>query len=235
MNDASNFPRSVAENAIDGFHDFQVTERNRLYRLHLQTTVTKVSQLATDLAGHSGLTLGDVADRLPLPGAWPWRIGEGRLMVTSRRWRPIGSAVRLKGGVSSSALRSWPRLGPFAANIRPYGDDDGELAFVAVDDVLEAVARLGSCIVQTFRGSGRLLLPEMLPETLVVTLPGQPLDDLVQHSVLCGRGYVITDVEKAEYDQAHVVTFTNGLRPHSMPWAQLIDQEIERSLRSAGA
>ncbi|MES3150867.1 hypothetical protein [Sphingomonas faeni] len=235
MNDASVNSRLVAENAIDRFRDFEAMERNRLYRLHLQTTVNKVSQLATDLAGHGGLTLCDVAHRLPLPDAWPWRIGEGRIMVTSRRWRPIGSAVRLKGGVSSSGLRSWPRLGPFAANIRPYGDDNGELAFAAVDDVLEAVARLGSCIVQTFRGSGRLLLSETLPETFVVTLPGRPLDELVQHPVLSGRGYVIVDVEKAEYDQAHVVTFTNELRPYTMPWAQLIDQEIERPLGSAGA
>lgn len=231
MTGASDPAKTVAEDAVDRFLDFEATERNRLYRLYLQTTVTKVSQLATDLAGHNGLTLGDVARRLPLPDTWPWRPGTRPAMVTTGRWRPIGSAVRLKGSLSSSRFRSWPRLGRFAAHIRPFGDDAGELAFAAVDDTLEAVARLGSCIVQTFQGVGRLLLPEPLPETFVAALPGRLLDDLVRHPVLTGRGYVITEVEEAEFDRAHVVTFLNALRPHSMPWAKLIDGEIELSER----
>ncbi|MES3150869.1 hypothetical protein [Sphingomonas faeni] len=206
--------------------------RLRLYRLKLQITVGRVSPLAIDLAAHGGFQLDDVARCLQPPSSWPWRdVMGGRGCATNRRWRPVGTHTGIKG-MTASVPGAWPRLGPGAALMLHAADRRGELAYAVSGNALEAVTRMGDCILQTDQGIARVLLDDVLPETLVAALPGRSLDDMFDHPVLSGRGYVIERVRQPEPSAAHVVTFRTGLLPHSMPWAAELDAELMKSSRA---
>lgn len=209
--------------------------RIRLYRLKLQIGVKRVSPLAIDLAAQGGFGLDDVARRLRPPQSWPWRDpAAGRGCVVDRRWSPIGAPIG-SHGVAASVHRDWPRLGHGAARMRPAGDRRGELAYVVSGNVLEAVTRMGDCILQTDQGIGRILLDDELPETLVAALPRRRLDDLFEHPVLSGRGYVIERVDQSRSGHPHIVTFRTGLLPHSMPWSAYLDAVPVQELRGTHA
>lgn len=204
-------------------------ERIRLYRLKLQITVGRVSPLAVDLAAHAGFQLDVVSCRLRPPPSWPWSALTARGdRMANRRWRPIGTSTGIKG-MNASVPGAWPRLAHGAALMLPASDRRGELAYVVSGNVLEAVTRMGDCILQTDQGIARVLLDDRLPETLVAALPGRSLDDLFDHPVLTGRGYVIERVRQPEPSAAHVVTFRTGLLPLSMPWGADLDAELMKS------
>jgi len=206
--------------------------RLRLYRLKLQITVGRVSPLAIDLASHGNFQLDDVARCLQPPSSWPWRdVMSGRDCATNRRWRPVGTPNGIKG-MTASVPGAWPRLGPGAALMLRAEDGRGELAYVVSGNVLEAVTRLGDCILQTDQGIARVLLDDVLPETLVAALPGRRLDEMFDHPVLNGRGYVIERIRQSEPSAAHVITFRTGLLPFSMPWTADLEAELSQVSRN---
>lgn len=196
-------------------------ERLRLYRLFLQATVAAASPLVIDLAGHAGTTLRAIASALPVPCGWRSTRVYGRLKAGGGPRPAAGSATL------PNLSRSVRRLARAGKVVRGFFEEGGELGFTPDGSVLQVFARLGPCLLQTFGGTSLLLMPEPLPETMLRGLIGQPVDLLVAHPVLEGRGYPISLAFNSKADRAGVVRFRTGLLPIALPWATEFDSAME--------
>lgn len=203
----------LVEQEARRFFERLEAERLRLYRALLQGTVLRVSPLTLDLIAQAGSSVAVVAEALPVPGEWPW---------TPLRYRTASALLRSpKGfGPSNHGPSRFHKLATAGVMLRDRHHPLGELGFWTSRTALEAVACPGGCVLQTDGYRARLHLPSPMPDTLLAALPGRPLEQLVSHPVLDGRGYVVERISEGEHGDGPVVGFATGLLPLELPWAE---------------
>ena len=216
--------------AVASFLENEERERIRLYRLCLQATIKAVSPVAQDLAAHGGMAIGGIVRELPVPATWPWTPIRERRPSEAWDW----SAGPAKNGIGSTSFRIARRLARRGILVRDAQHPLGELGFSPEGSVLEAVARLGPCFMDTLGPRARLHLPHRMPETLLTAMVDRQVDAIVDHPVLNGRGYVVGSAEHDEYRDGTVLEFGTGLLPLQLPWADLLDAEVQCSPAPAG-
>jgi hypothetical protein len=226
--DAADQARCAVEHAIARFMVFSDQERLRLYRLHLQATLGVISPVAFALALDGGFAIDQVARRLTVPKGWPWAGGvPSQSKGASARWMSLGR-LAVRSSVVGADLRLSARLRRDGVLMRDSHHPAGELGYVVFGDELEAIARLGDCMLHTRRGVCRLLLPASLPDTITTSLIGRPIGDMVEHPVLADRRYRILLIQDQRGGGSSVVTFATPMLPLELPWAADLAEAIAR-------
>jgi hypothetical protein len=206
---------------IEGFIKETEAERLRLYRLHLQATIRRVSPLISDSAAFAGSRLRVLVEDLSPPPSWPWRMAGTPFHNPFRaaKCSANGPASLTRPGVLRKAgAKNWLT--------RSFNGMRGELSLVVEGGSLEAFVSLGTAYMQTHAGVASVMLPDPLPETVAAALPGRLLEELVQHPIIDGRGYVVDQVHPPTHWPGHVVIFRTGLLPFDMPWGDALAAEL---------
>lgn len=167
--------------------------RLALYRAYVGSTVTRISPLLLRWCELEGVHVDDLARRMAPDRPWttwlcgprphdPWRLakGSGRPAVASRGAADYHELQRF--AFSGTVIRTRARAGGFGLRV--------------LHDRLELGAFIGPVRIRTFGLGGVIVLPDELPATLVVGLPGTPLDRLVDHPLLNGAGCVVRAVDE---------------------------------------
>lgn len=224
MNAGESGSRARLREAMRRFASHTEEERLRLFRLHLQLTVSRVSPLAVDLLAYAGTSLAEASAGLVPPPTWPRALlkahDDG---FDADPW----SGGRRSVTVNGSSLRRAIRLAMLNPPRRPIGTVGNDLSLMAVGDRIEVTAALAGCRLQTYGGMASLLLAQTLPETIVAAAPGRPIDALIAHPVFDGRGYPVYDVRDG-HGPGHAVTFRTGMLPWRMPWGDELAVELGR-------
>ena len=192
------------------------TERLRLFRLHLQSTVRRVSPLLIDLCTTEGISIDSTVTLIYPPEDWPWRPLHDVPPLLVRRTQ------QRKGWLASPTKYDASRFERLFKNpgvvIRGVMHQRGRFAIRPSGEVMGFTASIGPCLLSAFGSSAMLKLSEMLPETLMNAMPGRQLDALVDHPVFRGRKYRVTRVMPDLNDGLPVLTFRAGLIPFVIQW-----------------
>lgn len=204
-----------------GIADFLVrteVERLRLFRLHLQATVDRISPLLLDMAAMEQIDLDYALGLMLPPQDWPWRPLQAD--------RPAGfhhRQLRKGWAAAGSSARNSARFRRSFANpglvIRDVDHPRGRFAIRPSGRAMGFTAGIGPCLLSAFGSTAMLKLSEALPETLVTAMPGRPLDQLVDHPAFTGRGYRVLRVEDDLGDHLPVLVFRAPLAAFAMPWS----------------
>jgi hypothetical protein len=190
--------------------------RLALYREYVGSTVTRVSPLLLRWCELERVEVDDLAWRLAPDRPWtPWLCGPrppdpSRPMKRSFRARPSE-----RGEADFHELQRFAFSGTV---IRPGAKLQG-FGLRVLHDRLELGAFIGSARIRTFGRGGAIVLPGELPATLLVGLPGTPLDRLVDHPLLNGAGCVVRGVDEPTRSGTRI-TFALSSEPWRMPWAR---------------
>lgn len=191
-------------------------ERLRLFREHLRTTVVQVSPLLLDLAALEQIDLGAATALMRPPRDWPWRPLYERTNPVMRQWH----ARRLLLG--EDAERGAGRFRRAYADpgvvIRDVEHPRGRFGVRPVSGVLGFTANIGQCRLTAWGPVAMFRLPEALPDTLVMSMPGRILGDIVDHPLFRDRRFRIRNVVTDPADDLPVLSFRVPLVPFAMPW-----------------
>jgi len=202
--------------------DFLVrTEKERLdlFRLHLHATVRSASPLLLDLATHQGIDLQRASGLVRPPRDWPWRPIEDHPSV------PLSRSLQRKatlGGSTSAVSRAFEHA--FAIPgvvIRGVAHPAGRFGIRPTAAVLGFTAAVGPCLLSAFGASATLKFGDPMPEALMLSMPGRPIDNVVHHPILEGRGYVIRRTFVDPIDGAPVIEFRARPVAFEMPLGTL--------------
>ena len=193
------------------------TERLRLFRQHLQASVVQVSPLLLDLAAMEQVDLAEATSLMHPPQDWPWRplaepANPAMRQWQARRWM-FGQDAERGAGRFRRAFAS-----PGVV-IRDADHPRGRLAIRPSGGVLAFTADIGACRLTACGPIAMFRIPEHLPETLVMAMPGRRLGQLVEHPLFRDRDCKVRSVMTDPTDDLPVLTFRVPLVPFAMPWA----------------
>jgi len=197
--------------------------RLALYRDFVGTTVTRVSPLLLAWCAMEGVSLEDLAMRLGPDRPWPvWLCGPH-----PRRPTPRAVWLRYMAGVCSqtTAFRDLQRFAYSGTVVRIRARPPG-FGVRVLHDQLELGAFIGGATIRTIGAGGVVVLPDALPATLAVRLPGMPLDRLVGHPLIDGAGCVVRAVGTRNC-HATRIEFALPSLPWRMPWARDVAERID--------
>lgn len=202
---------------IRDFMESSDRERLRLFRLYLQMTVTRVSPIVVDLAAFVGSDFATIAEDLAPPRSWP------ELLVVR------GSADVRSGDASSGLPRM--RLASSVLNAaslrsrRPSGRRAANASLLVAAGTIDTRLVARGCAIRTRGEVADILLPTAVPDTVVAALPGRPIDVLLSHPLLDGRGYVVKRARSGTVTPL-VVTICTGTLPACLPWGDLLAEQM---------
>jgi hypothetical protein len=191
-------------------------ERLRLFRLHLASTVVRVSPLLPDLAAMQGISIVDAAALMHPPRDWPWRPLTDA--PSSLPWQLRQSWARSGGKDRSEAARFRRSFANPGVVIREADNPLGRFAIRPVGGVLGFTAGIGPCLLSAFGPTALLKLPHALPETLSIALPGRTLDGIIDHPLFRGGNYIVSRVVPDLSDDLPVLMFRARLVAFESPW-----------------
>lgn len=190
---------------IANFLERTELERLQLFRLHLQMTIRRVSPLLLDLAALERISLIDASALIYPPQDWPRRPFFDLSPI------PIWRVLQKKAWRQASDRREAMRFERMFANpgvvIRKFDDPRGRFAIRPCRTVLGFTAGIGPCVLTAFGSTAVLKLADQLPETLMASMAGHTLGDVVDHSIFAGRDYTIRRVTLDPADDMPVIAF----------------------------
>jgi len=174
---------------VASFLERTESERLRLFRLHLQTTITRVSPLLLDLAAFESISLSEATALIYPPQGWPGH------PVSDFAPLPIWKLLQKKAWRQVSGRRDAVRFQRMFANpgviIRTFNDPRGRFGIRPCRTVLGFTAGIGSCVLTAFGSTAILKLGEQLPASVLASIDGYRLGDVVDHPIFAGRAYLI--------------------------------------------
>ena len=178
----------------------QMVENMRLtsFRTYLAATVHRMSSIVPDVLSVGRSDVGAALQRIRPGHLWPANTRPRSALrdpMSARYNQPldtplIGDTVILDG------LKDW-----IEATI--YGGS------------LEVLLRGPAYTLSTHTGTARLKI-EALPHTAVGSCVGRAIEDVVDHALLRGRGFVVE--KAARVGTATIVSFEVGSLPLQVPW-----------------
>lgn len=223
-------PAHFREGEDPRLRDVRATERefmrdlaNRrleMFRMRMQVTLGKASAASVLVAQEGGATVGDLAWDFTPPPSWPDR--QRGLLDRLHRASVAAREAGASRGEPDRFHRFASRVGRIGGAVRR---DVAGLKVVSWQPSLDSVELVGVAEAFHIRTCGdrlflRLLDP--LPETLVASLPGRIIGDLIEGPSIFAAGYLVERV-KVEAAGA-LVTMHAGTVPVSMPWAGRLDR-----------
>lgn len=191
-------------------------ERLRLFSEHLRSTVLQVSPLLLDFAAMEQVDLAAATALMQPPRDWPWRRLYDPPNPVMRQWR--ARQLLLGQDAERGAGRFRRAFADPGVVIRSVDHPRGRFGIRPRGGVLGFAASLGPCRLSVFGDVAMIRLPEPLPETLVMAMPGRRLGDLIDHPLFRGREYKVRSVVTDPTDDLPVLTFRAGLVPVPMSW-----------------
>lgn len=187
------------------------------FRSYLTDALRSMSVLVPDMLASGGTDVQAALQRMRPSRGWPGCAGLPDYAAASFRVRP---RIRAFGGKtwSSTATR-------FDVDVLPLrvGDAvmiDGALAdwveVAVAGRCLDVTLRGDACALSTAAGMARIRIPGELPDTVAAAAVRRPLDDLLDHPLLRGRGFVARNVSCLSGETT--VEFEVGLLPLETPW-----------------
>lgn len=200
---------------ISNFRRRLAAARLRLYRQHLQVTVTRATPLLDMVVRDQGVDFRGAMHRLQAPYGWPDARRSSRLAVSIAKMlghrRP-----NLSDGIDAhDASRT--------VLVRTRSDPAGQLLFRVVGDCLELTTRIGEISIRTEEGFVLIVLPFHLPDTLEMALIGRAVSFLVGHPWFSDERWVIDSIHRSVRNMTFKVT--TGYDSLRMPWNRLLSQE----------
>lgn len=201
-------------------------ERMRLFRDYLRSTVVQVSPLLLEFAAMEQVDLAAAIAPMRPPQDWPWRALYDPSAPVTRQWQArrflLGHDARRR---SSRFRRTFANPGVV---IRSVDHPRGWLGVRPVGGVLGFAASLGPCLLCVFDTVAMIRLPEPLPESLVIAMPGRRLGELVEHPLFRGRDYIVNRVLVDPADDLPVLAFKVSLVPFVLPLADDVGGVVGR-------
>jgi len=187
------------------------------FRGYLTDAVRSMSALVPELLAAAGTDVRSALQRLRPSRGWPGCAGRSDHAAAAYRVRPV---------VRAFGRKSWPQVAPrFDIHALPMRVGDAIVTDGALADWVE-VAVAGTCLDVTSRsdayelstagGMARIRFPGELPEIVAATALRRPLDDLVDHPLVRGRGFVAGKVSCGSGET--ILEFKVGLLPLETPW-----------------
>lgn len=184
------------------------------FRAYLDSAVDLMPALLPAVSISVGVSLSEALQRLRPSAAWP--SCAGRNVAPAARRLPSFAALgrRWSMNVSTSDVDAHPsRIGAAIISDGAFLDW-AEIA--ATGRWLEIALRSDAFKLATHEGAARLKLPGRLPDLVLSTCPGRPLDDVVDHALLRGRGLVIDTA--SGFGSETVLHFRVDATPVRFPW-----------------
>lgn len=190
-------------------------ERVQLFRLHLRTTVNRVSPLLLELAAIEGISLSEAVTLIHPPQDWPWRplMDHSPSVIRRSQHRKVWL-----GDVGRPEVTRFRRA--FAnpgVVVREADHPRGRFGIRPVGATLGFTAALGPALLSVFGATAVIKLPEALPETLMMALPGRPLCQVVDHPIFAGARYGIRNAMLDPADGRPVLNFRTPLVSFALP------------------
>lgn len=190
-------------------------ERLNLFRMHLHTTVRFASPLLLDLAELESISLADAFALITPPENWPRRpvyeFSPGFIRSLPHRQFGLGPKAG-SGAWHFRKIFSNPGVA-----IRSIDHPDGRFGIRPCASVMGFTAAIGPCLLSAFGRTATLKLNETLPATVRISIEGRLLDQVVDHPIFTGRGYVIRRVMEDVIDGTTVINFGANLVPIMLP------------------
>lgn len=178
------------------------------FRSYLAATVVSMSVLVPEVLELAKSGVVDAMQRLRPGHMWPSvtaREAEyGRTGTATNRMVKAGRHLsRRPAPLIGDAIISEGVFGP-VVEVRVFGGS------------LDIVLRGDGFWLSTMDGVGYLMVHQALPATVVAALPGRPLSDVLDHALLQGRGFVISNAAQAGGGSS--LAFDVGRLPLDVPW-----------------
>ncbi|MGP7795618.1 hypothetical protein [Sphingomonas sp. CLY1604] len=161
--------------------------RRAVFRRYVRSQLIEMSSPVAHLLDGFGLDLPTALRRLYPTASWPRLAGDVEPHAAS-------FANLRRGGTHVG----WPRSSPADARKAPMGslvlkkEPSSEIAEVKlVGRCLELLVMGETFEFHTQAGRGRFVHRSNLPATMWSSVTGRPLDQVVRHPLLYGRGYVV--------------------------------------------
>lgn len=211
------------EQLLDGIHDFPDEVERAIFRAHHARTARTASPLALDAIEYAELRPDAVAKALEPDGEWPtWvcgprPLGAARHLQRSRRLASSGTAqpdedraTFLHGGF---VVRGWEdERGALGARLSPAGLEIGVRLF-------------GGLVRLRTEGDLAMLTTSVrFPDVVRAAVEGRPVEEVFDHPVLRGRGYVVSssrdEPSGGDAEFSWRVDFRAERVPWRAPWAR---------------
>lgn len=166
--------------------------RLAVYRTHHAATALSASPLALDLLDHLGLDADALCLQLRPEGTWwPWLCGPRPVLAArfAGRWKGHAAPPPDPAHDRCSFLH-----GGLPIRRRRHGD--GPLGIRLSPAGLEIAGAMGPVRFRTSGGRALLWCRAPVPATVLVCCEGRPVDALLDHPVLRGRGYRVAAVRE---------------------------------------
>ncbi|WP_210357326.1 hypothetical protein [Sphingomonas beigongshangi] len=185
------------------------------FRAYLASVIDIMPTILPDMSSSVGLPLTESLQRLRPYAHWPTYAGRNVAPPTPKRL-PLFATLgrRITATTDVSDVYAHPlRIGTALLS-------DGALTdwveIIASGRWLEISMRSDAFALATHEGTAQLKLPGLVPEVLLSTCAGQPLNDVVDHPLLRDRSVVI-DSARLVGSQT-VLQFRLGGSPVAFPW-----------------
>ena len=193
----------------------QERARRNLFRMHLQASVTTMNRLAFEFASAAGDDAAAVARQLRPAAGWPWLAMGSR--PASTWWI---AAEALDHGFAADTARYYGSKTVAKGSVAQLRQSD-DLRYRAIGACLEVDGRLGRGHLVTRGDIASLEILDDLPFTIIASMPGRTMGELIDHPLFNGRDYVIQSAERAHWGTV-LVTFYTGRVPVVLPWGRLL-------------
>lgn len=213
--DQATLDRARVSREISSFRRKLATARLRLYRQHLQVTVTRATPLLAMVIRDEGIDFRGAMQRLQAPYGWPDARRSSRLVVSIAKMLGHRRPNLSDGMDAHDACRT--------VLVRSRADPAGQLMFRVAGGSLELTTRVGEVSIRTEDGFVLIVLPFHLPDTLETALIGRPVSFLVGHPWFTDERWVIDSVHRSVRNMTFKVA--TGYEPLCMPWQRLLSTD----------
>ena len=185
------------------------------FREEIGDVVRSASPFLISLLAIEGLSLDDAAMFLEAQAGWPRR---PRLSSGGSPGRkPYTHVMRHYFADLLANEYSVPPLHSYRIDVA----DGGWMRIGVADHSLEVSGRMGMVRFETRFGELRLELIDEMPQTVFIACKGRPVEDIVDHVALRGRGWRIDAVEDAKLHLlGQVLVVLTGSVAYRLPWAR---------------
>lgn len=202
--------RAVARARTDAAEAVRRAALADAFRAELGATVRVASPFLADLREVGERSIDAVAWDIAPAAGWP------------RRPRLSGGGTG-KGRGGRHALRRWFVGGVAGGAVQGVAVrlDGGPVAEVLVaGHAVEVFVAIGAARFDTGSGTLRVRSGVALPETILAGVVGMPLDAVVDHAAVRGRGWTVASAGGGAGADGATLEAVTGVVPYRMPWAR---------------
>lgn len=192
-------------------------ERRALFRLHLHTTVHLTSPLLLDLAEIEEIDLPQAVADIEPPQGWPRRPSYDFPPAMLRAPRTIKGRLGKVGNRESWRFsRMFDKPGVI---LRQIDHPKGRFAIRPFGNMLGFSAEIDGCLLNVFGAVAMIKIPQVVPESVMISLEGRRLNQIVEHHAFKAHDYVIDGAVANDGEASTTIFFSSELAPLSLSFS----------------